>query len=266
MMRMRMRMPLLTGWLALAFALAFALGSPPEPTVHEAFAETDEAALPLAAGLLERARAGEQVAVIVGLDVAFEPEARLAGVQAVQAQQAAIAQAQQAVQARLAAFALAGFTSVTEYQSIPYMALVVDEAALLALSRDPAVVSINEDYVQYATLIQSVASIGAPLAWDVGFTGAGWSIAVIDAGVEREHAFLAGKLVAEACFSSDQDFRTYAIRPLCPNGEQVQIGSGASANCPSSLDGCQHGTHVAGIAWAGASRFRAVAHEATLIA
>ncbi|MGH3086348.1 MAG: S8 family serine peptidase, partial [Rubrobacteraceae bacterium] len=68
---------------------------------------------------------------------------------------------------------------------------------------------------------------------------AGQTIAVLDTGVDGTHPFLAGKVVEEACYSDGED---------CPNGEDTQTGTGAAAPCMYAPGGCDHGTHVAGIA------------------
>jgi len=79
--------------------------------------------------------------------------------------------------------------------------------------------------------------------WNLGFTGNGYAIAVIDTGVARNHPFLTGKVVAEACFSgSGPDTVT-----LCPNGNNRQIGGNSGRPC-TGIEDCKHGTHVAGIA------------------
>src|SRR5690606_22167174 len=52
-------------------------------------------------------------------------------------------------------------------------------------------------------------------------------------------------VVEEACFSSNSATST----SLCPNGSNFQVGPGAAAptRCIGA-NGCEHGTHVAGIA------------------
>jgi subtilisin family serine protease len=85
---------------------------------------------------------------------------------------------------------------------------------------------------------------GGPYA--VGATGQNKAIAVLDSGVQTNHPFITqAKVIAEACFSTASEART---RTVCPNGLNTQTGTGAGINCPSTLGGCDHGTHVAGIA------------------
>ena len=85
--------------------------------------------------------------------------------------------------------------------------------------------------------------MGAPAAWNVGFDGTGTAIAVLDTGVDKQHLFLAGKVVDEACFSTAVPGMSLST---CPNGLDEQLGPGAAAPC--AMADCRHGTHVAGIA------------------
>ncbi|HEX6357427.1 S8 family serine peptidase [Actinophytocola sp.] len=71
-----------------------------------------------------------------------------------------------------------------------------------------------------STLDHSVPQIGAPAAWEAGFTGTGVKIAVLDTGVDQTHPDLADQEVAEQNFTDDAD----------------------------NVDTFGHGTHVASIA------------------
>ncbi|MFF5211597.1 S8 family serine peptidase [Streptosporangium sp. NPDC000396] len=87
----------------------------------------------------------------------------------------------------------------------------------------------------------SVKQIGAPAAWEKGYTGIGVKVAVLDTGIDAAHPDLAGKVAARENFSGDSDDRDL-------------IG---------------HGTHVAStIAGSGAASggvYRGVAPGATLL-
>ena len=56
---------------------------------------------------------------------------------------------------------------------------------------------------------------------------------------DRIAVLYAGKVVEEACYSDNSS---------CPNGETSQTGAGAGVPCMYATEGCEHGTHVAGIA------------------
>ncbi|MBL7117401.1 MAG: S8 family serine peptidase [Candidatus Syntrophoarchaeum sp.] len=78
----------------------------------------------------------------------------------------------------------------------------------------------------------SVPLINAPQVWNMGYTGSGVNVAVLDTGIDRNHPALAGKVVDE--------FDT--------SGE----GIGTPGN---------HGTHVAGIIASNDNTYRGVKAE-----
>ena len=161
-----------------------------------------------------------------------------------------------------------GIKRVRKYEQAPFVAAAVSEAALRAAAVHPDVVAVHEDRLHAPLLGDSGPLVGAPEAWSFGFGGAGQHIAILDTGVDRDHPFLAGKVVHEACFSST--FADDNATTTCPNGQESQIGTGAAEPCfPQD---CQHGTHVAGIA-AGhgpnatpVQAFSGIARDANLIA
>ena len=152
--------------------------------------------------------------------------------------------------------------SVKRFRYSPMVALEVDALGLQMLRGSPLVAAIAEDVLEPALLPQSVPLVGADKAWGAGYTGAGQSVAVLDTGVDRSHPFLAGKVAVEACFST-----TYApgrVTSVCPNGQSQQLGAGAAAPCRAY--GCDHGTHVAGIAAGRGTSFSGVARDAAIVA
>jgi subtilisin family serine protease len=54
-----------------------------------------------------------------------------------------------------------------------------------------------------ASLADSVPQIGAPEAWDAGFTGEGVDVAVLDTGIDGDHPDVSGKVVAQQNFTTD---------------------------------------------------------------
>ncbi|HYN88781.1 MAG TPA: S8 family serine peptidase, partial [Ardenticatenaceae bacterium] len=242
--------------LSALLALLFFLGAALPPAVR-----ADDPASSSLEELVARTQGGDKVPVIVGLKVGFEPEGNLAGALSVQTQRLNIAAAQTQLLRRLGAFDIG---SVTRFKYIPYLALELDAGALAALAADPDVSSIVEDRLVRPELAESGPLVGAPAAWASGYTGAGWSIAVLDTGVDSGHPFLAGKVVSEACFSKRSGL--YDAEPFCPNGNPTQVGPGAGINCPADVDGCTHGTHVAGIAAGRGDSFSGIARDANLIA
>lgn len=214
--------------------------------------------------MLARAHQDGAVQIIVGLNTQFQPEGFISTPQAIQQQQVAIKLAQQNLRDRLAGLQVA---NVQSFKYIPFMAMSVDETALKTLISDPAVSSIQQDRMNKLHLSESVPLIGGTEAWDQGYSGAGWSVAIVDSGVDSSHSFLQGKVVSEACFSTSK-FSSYpsgTFVSVCPNGQDEQIGTGAGVHCDLEDNSCYHGTHVAGIAAGRGNSFSGVARDASII-
>jgi subtilisin family serine protease len=199
------------------------------------------------------------VRVIVGVRATFVPDGSLAaGARA--AQRADIRERLRAVMSRLSAAAAARGRAFT---TIPFFSAEVDAATLLQLEQDPDVISIEEDVAVHPLLAESTAIVGATTTWSAGYTGSGWTVAILDTGVDKSHSFLGGKVVSEACYSNAGGLG--GGTSLCPGGASSSTASGSGLNC-SGYDGCSHGTHVAGIAAGSGSSFDGVAPAAGVIA
>lgn len=147
------------------------------------------------------------------------------------------------------------------------VALAVDAEGLDALKASSKVERIIEDRANRIVADQWLSTSGAPEAQSAGWDGTGRTVAVLDTGVQADHPYLAGKVVAEACFS--HSVLTGSIVSLCPGGLDEEHGTGAAAPCVG-VNGCVHGTHVAGIAAGGPvtspSALSGVAPAASVIA
>lgn len=207
--------------------------------------------------LIERAQRQGRVRVIVGLRQDFRTETELS-VAGAAMQRSRVAAAQQTVLAGLGA----GGREVARFQTIPYLALDADPAALQRLMAAPGIASIQEDVPVPPLLAQSVPLIRADRAAALGFTGKGWTVAVLDTGAAKAHPMLKGKFAAEACYSST--VRGEAVS-LCPGGAAGSTAAGSGANCPNAISGCEHGTHVSTIAVGSSASLKGVARDAKLI-
>lgn len=179
--------------------------------------------------------------VIVGLNMEFHPEGWLSNERDIYYQQATISRIQEILIEDLATFDISFAIQLTH---IPYLVLEVNVPALKYLIASPLITTIDEDVPSPPFLADSIPLVGADDAWSSGYSGAGQAIVFLDTGIDKNHPFLSGKVVSEACFSSS----TGSSTTLCPNGQEEQIGSGAGVNCAENIYGCSHGTHVAGIA------------------
>ncbi|MEM8845139.1 MAG: S8 family serine peptidase, partial [Pseudomonadota bacterium] len=148
-----------------------------------------------------------------------------------------------------------------------YMSMQVDQGTLKQISADPNVKSVHVDSLKVASLLESAPLVGAISAdlCDSNTCGAGQTIAILDTGIDSAHPFFAGKILGEACFSTT--FATFESQSVCPNRQPEQFGPGAGVSC--NIEGCDHGTHVAGIAVGNGNRaevgFSGIAPEANVI-
>ena len=208
--------------------------------------------------LRAKAQGEGRVRVIVGLRTEGSATASVVdGLAATRKRSPLIARAQQSLTIRLSG---QNVSVIRRFKFIPYMALEVDGAGLEALAIDAEVVSIEEDRVVKPVLGESTSVIGAPNAWRQGFAGTGQTVAILDTGVDKRHPFLKDKVVSEACYSGGgRD-----VSSLCPGGAKESTAAGSGVPCV--LNGCDHGTAVAGIAAGKGEAFSGVAPEATIIA
>ena len=225
------------------------------------------------AQLVAQAEDTGSVRVLVQLNIPFRPEGELDDVQSVQAQQTGIQGLQSSVLDQLADTNTAVLAT---YKYIPYLALEMDAAALETLASLPQVVTIEEDIPVPPSLSSSIPVIGADQAWASGYTGSGQTVAILDTGVDTDHAaFTTGgsRIVSEGCYSTTSG--SYNSITVCPGGVEESTAAGSGVDCTQAVgvnnskaqSDCSHGTHVASIA-AGdnGSNIVGVAPDANIIA
>lgn len=216
-------------------------------------------------GKLRRQAKTQGVArLILGVRAGFAPENLLAASDAAR-QRDEISRAQSAVLDRVASLKGAP-NKVKRFATIPFMAVEADPSELEQLVSSPGISSVEEDRLAEPSLAESVPLIGGTAAWSNGYTGAGETIAVLDTGVDKTHSFLTGKVISEACYSSNVP--SQSATSICPGGVTASTAAGSAmpygGTCPAG--DCDHGTHVAGIAAGKGSSFSGVAKDASLIA
>jgi uncharacterized repeat protein (TIGR01451 family) len=194
--------------------------------------------------IIDKAVQEGQVSVIVGfngphfsLDQNGDPEV------SDRIRQDGIAEITDAFLERMAAHEM---KNIKRYEFLPYIAMTVDPAGVQALMNDPQVTSIEEVITVAPVLSQSTSLVRAHFAHTILYDGTGQTIAILDTGVDRFHANLAGKVVSEACYSTNDASKGFSS--LCPGGATSSTATNSGLNCSSSINGCDHGTHVAGIA------------------
>lgn len=144
-----------------------------------------------------------------------------------------------------------GSTSAAERHSLtrmgiePMFAMSVTKAELDKLAADPRVVRVYPDKLNHLQLAQSVPLVGGTALQSLGGTGKGFAVGIIDTGVEHTHDFLAKRVVAGACFGTNDESEGFF--PTCKGGVTKDHGKTAGDSCTVTSE-CFHGTHVAGIA------------------
>ncbi|HEX6331278.1 MAG TPA: S8 family serine peptidase [Actinomycetota bacterium] len=153
--------------------------------------------------------------------------------------------------ALLATLDRAGADVLVEYHAFPVLLVEADASLVRELATDDRVNGLAEDVFLKATLGSSIPVVNVDDVHTLGFDGTGTNVAVLDTGIDVDHPFFAGRIVAEACFSNIGG--AGGETTLCPNGTASQTGAGAAdAETPACLVGavneCFHGSHVTGIA------------------
>lgn len=136
----------------------------------------------------------------------------------------------------LQGFTPSEFQLTHRWRSVSGLAGELTRAGLESLLRHPAVVRVDLDVAGAGNLAQSVPLVQADVVRNLGLTGAGVIVAVLDSGLAASHPDLAGDLVAEQCFCTNAN-----ATGCCPDGSTQQSGPGAAA------DDNGHGSNVTGI-------------------
>jgi len=179
------------------------------------------------------------------------------------------------------------FEEISRFDYIPFIALRVSPEALAVLENSSFVLGIEENGVQKLIdpgtdaektakegakqeeiaepmLDDTAILVGAKALWDIGITGSGWYVAILDTGIRRTHQFFTGKTILEACRAMGRDAAAGAGD--CPNGQAIQNGTGSAAHYPNTYSGYDHGTHVAGIAAGNYGALAGMAKGANILA
>jgi hypothetical protein len=201
------------------------------------------------------------VPVIVKVRAAFQPEGQMSGATERLAQRRVIEEAQD----RLLAELRYAPSSLKRFNDVPYVALSVDSYGLEQLQSSADVLDLLEDKPLKLATAESLPQIRATKAWAGGYTGVGKTVVILDSGVDKTHSALSNKVVAEACFSTTDQAAEYTS--LCPHNDPTSTEPDSGKNCSqvSGLDGCDHGTHIAGIAAGNSTEMSGVALNAKII-
>jgi subtilisin family serine protease len=161
-----------------------------------------------------------------------------------------------------------GWTNINQlvrYENSPAMAMRVSAERLRRLVASRRIVGVYVDEYRRPGLTNSRHLIGGDVGPAAQADGSGQAVAVLDTGVDADHPFLQGQVIAEACFSSSIEGKGQRLITACANGESEMVGAGAGRPCPDAYD-CDHGTHVAGIVAGRARQLSGIAAGAKVVA
>ena len=168
--------------------------------------------------LSEKIKNNGQVRIIVGLDEDFVPEGYFKTVKEKMNQREKFRNSQDALLQEMSSSMPDNYH---KFKYIPFMAMTVKQNALDRIISSPMVTSIQEDVPEYATLYESTGIIDVdPEAYNAGFTGSGYYVAILDTGVVSSHPFFSGRVVDQACFTNGAN--TGNQNGHCPNGKAEQ--------------------------------------------
>lgn len=210
---------------------------------------------------IARQQGAAPVIIQLRLPRPYQPEYALNEAQ-IREQRQAIANAQSLVLRKLGGARVA---RVQRFRIVPYLALYGDTATLTNLVQMPEIARVMLDYELEPHLANSTPFIGASNVQNaLGSAGVGMAVAILDTGVDLDHSFLSGSIVSEACYSDNGGWFS-SKDSLCPGGTEETTDPGSGDAC-TGANGCDHGTHVAGIAAGAGASFNGVAPDASIIA
>lgn len=121
-------------------------------------------------------------------------------------------------------FQMGGISILENFKTLPALHVAMDSGLLSIVSKLPGVAVIEENLKLEPQLAYSTSQLGVrPFLWDQGLTGSsGYSIAVVDTGIDFSHSAFEGRIIASY--------------------------NALNNNATLAIDTDGHGTHVAGIA------------------
>lgn len=113
------------------------------------------------------------------------------------------------------------------YRLRPFAHVHATPSAIQELEADPEVVRIYEDLPVHAFLDTSLPRIQVPPLWEVGLTGEGVRIAIVDTGIDASHPDFEGRIAATTDFTGEGPGDEHGHGTHCAG---VAAGSGAASN------------------------------------
>lgn len=224
-------------------------GASPLPTSKSTVPPVTQSSAMAQTALMDMAEKQGNIRVIVMLRTPSSPEATLMPDQVTEQRAALQATQGKVLEALRQHTTTINEDSIKRFSVTPGFAMETTPDIIRQLLENPDVENVVEDKMNFPMLYESSPLIGAANAWASGYTGAGQAVAILDTGVAKSHPFLNGKVVSEACYSTNATGSGWTATSLCPGGAASSTAVNSGLNCDVAVsDGCSHGTHVAGIA------------------
>jgi hypothetical protein len=167
---------------------------------------------------------------LIRLRLPYQPEGTFKAPVEIEAQREMIVRVRQRLLDRLKGF---DQTSIKSFKYIPYLGLRVSQAGFESLRSSPFALDIQEDTVSFPSQSSGGAAVGAGRVLESGPTGSGKAIAFLDTGIDKAHSYLSGRVVAEACYSSNIPLS--GISSLCP--AQLERSESVNSGIPCEVEG-----------------------------
>ena len=202
--------------------------------------------------LIDKVKKNGKVKVIVELNIDYDPN--LSKEKKVN-QRANIKAAQNSLMNTLSSD---GISSFRNFKETPQIAMTVDTNSLDQLFSSGLVKTIQEDKIHTSQLELSITdrefAIKADNFFGLGLVGSGQTVAILDTGVDKTHNFFklggsVNRIVSEACFTGTPTIDQASAYAPCSVDPLLNELVGPDSGLPCIIAaGCDHGTHVAGIA------------------
>ena len=146
----------------------------------------------------------------------------------------------------------------SEYQIDEYYSNIlityISKNALSKIQKNRNIITISEYHEPGIILKESRTIINADFVNNLGYNGSGISVCLIDSGIDSNHPYLNGRVVAQKCFCEKSD---YGLGGCCPNKQKED---------ENASDDNGHGTHVAGIIASTHSEYKGVSNGVGIVA
>ena len=194
-----------------------------------------------AARLIAKAARQGSIRVIAGLNVSLADEDGLSPAEA-KNQAAQLSAMQDGVLGDLVG--RKSGDGISRFSYVPYVALSLTPAQISRALGDGRIANLQEDVLFDAQGYNIVITNDKHVVKKKGFDGSGQTIAILDTGIDEGLSDFSGRIVSEACFSTNSS----TSQSFCPGHAASSTAPGSGKNCTTAIKTCEHGTEMASAA------------------